>query len=98
MLAFDDERMEKLVDRAGFSLDTMTVAVTEQTMADVAAVDGYLSRRPHPGAPTPVEMVTGALGPEVARRFVGAWRDAVRTQGTITWTTPVLYLTATRRM
>jgi ubiquinone/menaquinone biosynthesis C-methylase UbiE len=96
MLAFDEDRALSLADRAGLAWTSMNVDLAYERLADEAAVHVHLHRRAHPGAPTAVELVTDACGPDVARRYVTAWLDAIRRQGTITYTTPVMYLTATR--
>jgi hypothetical protein len=70
--------------------------VTDQ-MATHEQVDGYLHRRPHPGAANPIELINQQLGSATANRYAAAWHqalDRMATLGGITFTTPVLYLTA----
>ena len=82
----------ELAERAGLTVDMLhTGALTDQ-LATAAAVDAYLNRSPHPGAPSPLAQVTAVLGPQAARRYQAAWHDAVAAHGPVTFTTPVMYL------
>ncbi|HKX72608.1 MAG TPA: methyltransferase domain-containing protein [Candidatus Saccharimonadales bacterium] len=97
MMAFDENQLITAVNAAGLTVVAReTESVTEQ-LADHGAVDAYLRRAPHPGAPSPVELLTAGLGVAVARRYVTAWHHALEQaapRGGITFSTPVLYLTA----
>lgn len=100
MMAFSENRLISAITAAGLSVvDLQTEWVTEQ-LGDHGAVDAYLHRPPHPGAPTPVEMLTRTLGAGVSARYVSAWHRALEQaapRGGITFSTPVLYLTAVLR-
>jgi arsenite methyltransferase len=92
MLAFSEQATAELAERAGLTVDMLhTDALTDQ-LATAAAVDAYLNRSPHPGAPSPLGQVTAVLGPETARRYQAAWHDTVTRHGPVTFTTPVMYL------
>jgi hypothetical protein len=43
-----------------------------------------------------VDLVTDTCGRVVARKYITAWLGAIRRQGTVTYTTPVMHLTAAR--
>lgn len=97
MMAFDENKLITALNAAGLAVATQeTGSVTEQ-LADHDAVDAYLRRPPHPGAPSPVELLTAGLGAVVANRYVAAWHHALEEADPrvgITFSTPVLYLTA----
>jgi arsenite methyltransferase len=99
MMAFDENQLVSAANAAGLTvLAQETEAVTEQ-LGDHSAVDAYLHRPPHPGASTPVELLTAGLGAAVANRYVAAWHNALDQAAPgvgITFSTPVLYLTAVR--
>jgi SAM-dependent methyltransferase len=99
MMAFDENRLTTAANAAGLTVVAREMeAVTEQ-LSDHSAVDAYLHRPPHPGALTPVELLTAGLGVAVADRYVAAWHNALdqTVPGVgITFSTPVLYLTAVR--
>jgi arsenite methyltransferase len=92
MLAFSEHATAELAEHAGLSIDMLhTDTVTEQ-FATATAVDAYLNRSLHPGAPSPLEQVTAALGPEAARRYQAAWHHAIAGHGPVTFTVSVMYL------
>lgn len=97
MMAFDESRLISAVTAAGLTVATLqTEWVTEQ-LVDHNAVDAYLHRRPHPGASTPMELLTANLGVAVASRYAAAWHYALEQathRGGITFSTPVIYLVA----
>jgi ubiquinone/menaquinone biosynthesis C-methylase UbiE len=99
MMAFDENKFITAANAAGLTVVAReTEAVTEQ-LGDHSAVDAYLHRPPHPGAPTPVELLTRGLGEAVANRYAAAWHNALDQAAPgvgITFSTPVLYLTAVR--
>ncbi len=98
MMAFTEDRLIAAVMAAGLTVATLRTESLTDRLDSHQAVDAYLHRRPHPGAPTAVELVTANLGPDTAARYTTAWHDALdqaATRGGITFTTPVLYLTAT---
>jgi SAM-dependent methyltransferase len=99
MMAFDENKLVSAANVAGLTVVAReTEAVTEQ-LGDHSAVDAYLHRPPHPGALTPVELLTRGLGAAVASRYVAAWHNALDQTAPgvgITFSTPVLYLTAVR--
>ncbi|MBX6390920.1 MAG: methyltransferase domain-containing protein [Frankia sp.] len=94
MTAFNEHTLISHAAHAGFHIDPIDLDTVTTTLDDRAAVDAHLNRRPHPGAPTPLETAATALGVDFARRYRHAWHQAVD-QRPITYTTPVLYLTAT---
>ncbi|WP_420497396.1 class I SAM-dependent methyltransferase [Parafrankia sp. FMc2] len=96
MTAFDAHALISHAANAGFQVHPITTDTVTTTMYTPDAVDAHLNRRPHPGAPTPLETVITALGEPFARHYRQAWHDAVERKP-ITYTTPVLYLTATAR-
>jgi ubiquinone/menaquinone biosynthesis C-methylase UbiE len=96
LTAFDEQHAAALAAEAGFTGITITADVARNRLTDIASVEATLTRPGHPGAPTPLDTVALALGAEVARRYADAWRHAIRTQGTITYSTPAVYITATR--
>lgn len=61
-------------------------------------IDVYLGRIPHPGAANPLNLITQHLGATTADRYATAWHDALdqrqKHSGGITFTTPVVYLSA----
>ncbi len=82
---------------AGFEGVTVERDTVISTMTSRDAVDGYLNRPPHPGARSPIDTIA-TFDENLAHRYAQAWQQTIDTQGTITYTTPVMYLTATRRM
>ncbi len=97
MMAFDENRLISAVTAAGLIVAGLHVESVTDRLGDHDAVDAYLHRRPHPGAPTPVGLVTAKLGPAAAARYTAAWHhalDQATPRGGITFSTPVLYLTA----
>jgi arsenite methyltransferase len=93
MLAFSEHGTAELAERAGFTIDVLhTDVVADQQLATATAVDAYLNRSPYPGAPSPLEQATAALGPEAARRYRAAWHHAVAGHSPVTLTIPVMYL------
>ncbi len=97
MMAFGENRLIAAVTAAGLTVASLHVDQVTDRLGDHAAVDAYLHRRPHPGAPTPVELLTANLGPAAAARYTAAWHhalDQAAPRGGITFSTPVLYLTA----
>jgi arsenite methyltransferase len=96
VLAFDEDVAMVLAGWAGLARRRMKVDYAYERLTDEAAVHAHLHRRSHPAAPTAVELVTAVCGRVVARRYITAWLGAIHRQRTITYTTPVMYLTATR--
>lgn len=94
MTAFDADATAALAADVGFRIDPVELDEVTSTMADRDAVRGHLERRPHPGAPTPLELVR-TLDGGLAERYATALYQAVDRRP-ITYTTPVMYLTATR--
>jgi ubiquinone/menaquinone biosynthesis C-methylase UbiE len=94
MLRFSGVLLRAAAESAGFRDVTVHREAVYQTLTGVAAVAGHLTQSPHPGAPSPLATVQTALGPELARRYAAAWRRAAETQGTITYTTPTVFMTA----
>jgi ubiquinone/menaquinone biosynthesis C-methylase UbiE len=92
MFAFSEHGIAELAKHTGLTIDMLrTDAVTEQ-LATTTAMDNYLNRSLHPGAPSQLEQVTAALGPETAHRYQAAWHHAVTGHGPVTFTVPVMYL------
>jgi len=96
MMAFDENRLVSATTAAGLAVETLQIEVVTERLEDHGAVDAYLRRPPHPGAPTPMELLTAGLGVAVATRYAEAWHQALEAapRGGITFSTPVLYLTA----
>lgn len=97
MMAFDENRLVSAITDAGLAVVTLQIELVTEQLGDHAAVDAYLHRPPHPGAPSPVELLTAGLGATVATRYVAAWHQALEQAapaGGITFSTPVLYLAA----
>lgn len=97
MMAFDENRLVSAVTAAGLTVETLQIELVTEQLGDHDAVDAYLCRPPHPGAPVPLELLTAGLGATVAARYVAAWHHALEQaayRGGITFSTPVLYLTA----
>ncbi|WP_322769634.1 class I SAM-dependent methyltransferase [Frankia sp. Cr1] len=94
MTAFDERRTAALARHVGLTIEAVVMDTVRDTFTDAAAVEAHLHRRGHPGGPTAIETITKNLGGDVARRYREAWRRAVGRQGTITYTTPVMYVTA----
>lgn len=95
MTGFSETTTAALAAGAGFRVDPIHLGEVRSTLPDQDAVRGYLHRRPHPGAPTPLDMIGKSLGRDLADRYATAWYQAVAQQP-ITFTTPVMYLTASR--
>jgi ubiquinone/menaquinone biosynthesis C-methylase UbiE len=99
MMAFDIESFTKAAASAGFDVSIDESVVTDK-MTTPDQVDGYLNRRPHPGAANPIELITEQFGAATAARYAAAWHLALH-QATpasgITFITPVLYITASIR-
>jgi arsenite methyltransferase len=96
-MAFDENRLTSAVIGAGLTMASLHVEQVTDRLGDHDTVDAYLHRRPHPGAPTPVELVTAKLGPVAAAGYAAAWHhalDEAAPRGGITFSTAVLYLTA----
>jgi arsenite methyltransferase len=99
MLAFDIQPVTTALSRAGLNPST-TLDEVQDRLTTHAAVDAYLNRSPHPGATTPIDLITKHLGTPAADRYTAAWHQALdraTPERGITFTTPVLYLTATKQ-
>jgi SAM-dependent methyltransferase len=94
MTRFSEQALRLAAVAAGFGRFTVTTSQVRQVMVGRDAVDGQLTRSPHPGAPSPLETIEKALGAELAGRYAAAWRTAVDVQGTITYMTPTIYFSA----
>jgi arsenite methyltransferase len=94
MLAFNEHKAVTLAEKAGLTVDTLQTDTIADQLADLAAVDAYLNRKPHPGAPSPLDLITTRLSPKTARRYQQAWHHSVTEHGPITFTTPVMFLAA----
>jgi arsenite methyltransferase len=97
MMGFDENRLISATTAAGLTMAALQTEWVTDRLGDHGAVDAYLHRRPHPGAPTPVELLTANLGAVVAGRYSEAWHhalDRAAPRGGITFSTPVLYFTA----
>jgi SAM-dependent methyltransferase len=99
MMAFDENKLVSAANAAGLTVVARETEVVTEQLGDHSAVDAYLHRPPHPGALPPVELVAAGFGTAVANRYVAAWHNALQqaSPGTgITFSTPVVYLTAVR--
>ena len=96
MMAFTEGRLIAAATAAGMSVTTHHTETITDHLGSHDAVAAYLRRRPHPGAPTPIEQVSANLSPAVAARYRAAWHYALNDAADrgITFTTPTLYLTA----
>lgn len=97
MMAFDENRLVSAITVAGLTVTAQQTEWVTDRLDDHGAVDAYLHRPPHPGAPTPMALLTAGLGAAVATRYATAWHHALEQaapRGGITFSTPVLYLTA----
>lgn len=95
MHAFDEKKAAVMLVVAGFTDISLSLADTRTVLAGRTAVAASLRRPGHPGAPSTLATVARELGADLARRYEDAWRAAAD-RGSITWTTPGAYLTATR--
>lgn len=96
MLAFTIGRLKAAAANVGLTIDTIEDTVTDR-LTTHQQVHAHLHRAPHPGAMNPVELITKHLGADAASRYVAAWHDALDrapTRTGITFTTPVVYITA----
>ncbi|WP_433294488.1 methyltransferase domain-containing protein [Actinoplanes sp. CA-030573] len=99
MLAFSIDALLDAAQHAGFTSSTTETAVTDQ-MTTHNQIDAYLHRIPHPGAAHPLDLITNHLGADLADRYATAWHQALDhapDQAGITFTTPVVYLSAQLR-
>lgn len=94
MHAFTPERLRRTFERADLVVEDMTVEPHLQRLEGEEAAGAYLHQRGHAGAATVLEQVTALWGEHAAARYRNTWLRAARAQGTITFTTPVLYCTA----
>lgn len=97
MMAFDVAPFVDAALHAGFSTPTVGETTLTERLSTRAHVDAHLNRRPHPGAASPVDLITRHLGADTTVRYVTAWYralDKAVDRGGITFTTPVVYLTA----
>jgi ubiquinone/menaquinone biosynthesis C-methylase UbiE len=69
MLAFDEQKAVNLAEKAGLTVDTLQGDSVADQLSDLAAVDAYLNRKPHPSAPSPLDLITTRLGSKTARRY-----------------------------
>jgi hypothetical protein len=94
MSVFDEKTVVSYARFAGLRDITFTMEAVTSDLNNRDDVHGYLYRPPHPGAKSPVETIADN-DRGLSLRFATAWNDAIDRQGKITFTTPVLYLTAT---
>jgi len=94
MTRFSETALREAADTAGFGVITVHRAAVHQTLTGREAVTAHLDRSSYPGAPPALAVVADALGADLAARYAAAWRHAADTQGTITYTTPTVFLTA----
>lgn len=97
ILAFDEHAAHRYAERAGLTVDALQFDVVTDQLTDLDAVDGYLNRPPNPQSPSPLQQIGAALGSAVAQRYRDAWYQSVADRGAVTWSTPVLYMTARQR-
>ncbi|TQE33182.1 class I SAM-dependent methyltransferase [Streptomyces ipomoeae] len=97
MLAFTPDRLTRALAAAGFTDVRTDIDLNLQRLEGEAAAEAYLHQRGHAGAATPLEQAAALWGADGAARYRDAWLQAARDQGAITYRTPVLYCTATRR-
>lgn len=96
MMAFSRDLLIDAADRAGFTTNVDEAIVTDH-LTTHEQVNGYLNRIPHPGAVSPLDLITEHLGHNIATRYTTAWHHALdhaTDPAGIAFTTPVLYLTA----
>ena len=94
MHAFTPERLRHALERSDLAVEDMTLEPHLQRLQGEEAASAYLDQRGHAGAATVLEGVTALWGAPAAARYRNAWVRAARLQGTITFTTPVLFCTA----
>jgi len=97
MMSFDVMPFTDAALHAGFITPAVDETTVTEQLSTHADVDAHLHRRPHPGASSPVDLITRHLGAGTTARYVTAWHrafDHAADRGGITFTTPVVYVTA----
>jgi len=95
MFGFDELSVSRYAKHNGFRDVAYQSEAIRSTLTGRNEMHNHLHRPPHPGAASPVETLA-SIDPELADRYARAWGQAIDRQSTITYTTPVIYLTATR--
>lgn len=95
MLNFDAADLVRTVNAAGFTdVQTETQEVVEEYV-DQEAVRGLFNRVTAPGEPTMAEVLTRHLGTAGMSLVLDAWIGSLR-RGPVRFTTPALYVAATK--